>query len=81
LKGLESELMSNIIEAESVVPLYQQLSNIIEEKKASNNDENLDFETIFKVLRKQEYLDLLTDRNINIEGIEIFPNEKTNLLE
>ena len=25
----------------------------------------------------QEYLDLLTDRNINIEGIEIFPNEKT----
>ena len=30
-----------------------------EEKKASNNDENLDFETIFKVLRKQEYLDLV----------------------
>ena len=25
----------------------------------------------------QEYLDLLTNRNINIEGIEIFPNEKT----
>ncbi|MBB1542013.1 MAG: bifunctional hydroxymethylpyrimidine kinase/phosphomethylpyrimidine kinase [Flavobacteriaceae bacterium] len=25
----------------------------------------------------QEYLDLLTDKNINIEGIEIFPNEKT----
>jgi pfkB family carbohydrate kinase len=25
----------------------------------------------------QEYFDLLTDRNINIEGIEIFPNEKT----
>ena len=25
----------------------------------------------------QEYLDLLTDRNIKIEGIEIFPNEKT----
>ena len=24
----------------------------------------------------QEYLDLLTDKNINIEGIEIFPNEK-----
>ena len=32
---------------------------LIEEKKASNNDENLDFETIFKVLRKQEYLDLV----------------------
>ena len=25
----------------------------------------------------QEYLDLLINRNINIEGIEIFPNEKT----
>ncbi|MFC2722221.1 MAG: PfkB family carbohydrate kinase [Flavobacteriaceae bacterium] len=25
----------------------------------------------------QEYLDLLTNRNINIEGIEIFPDEKT----
>ena len=25
----------------------------------------------------QDYLDLLTNRNINIEGIEIFPNEKT----
>ena len=25
----------------------------------------------------QEYLDLLTNKNINIEGIEIFPNEKT----
>ena len=25
----------------------------------------------------QEYFDLLTNRNINIEGIEIFPNEKT----
>ena len=39
MKGLESELMSNIIEAESVVPLYQQLSNIIEEK--INNEEYL----------------------------------------
>ena len=34
-------------------------NELIEEKKASNNDENLDFETIFKVLRKQEYLDLV----------------------
>ena len=34
-------------------------NELIEEKKASNSDENLDFETIFKVLRKQEYLDLV----------------------
>ena len=34
-------------------------NELIEEKKASNNDENLDFKTIFKILRKQEYLDLV----------------------
>ena len=39
--------------------VFNKNNKLIDEKKASNNDENLDFKTIFKILRKQEYLDLV----------------------
>jgi len=39
--------------------VFNKNNKLIDEKKASNNDENLDFKTIFKILRKQEYLDFV----------------------